>query len=308
MHIVLLARKTLYTQPGGDTVQVEETASALRRCGHEASIVLAGDALPRKANVLHGFNLGRPADLLPYFRSFKGKKILSSIYVDYSLADQQRFSVLYSLVGKHGLEYVKTIARALNGSRNLVSQAGNSRLNETLTTLRAGVSAAAQTWGSSTDVISAIDEKMKEIADSIGLLPNRVVFNLGAWEAFKNNSTVIDRYPGAVTAAPQIGGIGSLFLNPDTKCMMSTSVFDTKIRQTSAKANALTSDVWIYYSSESVDMFDPSAFKTFRVRNNPFGGVRVVQKDFGEKVITEWTEAAFVNNVAAAKRLDITVS
>jgi hypothetical protein len=192
--------------------------------------------------------------------------------------------------------------------RNLVSQAGNSRLNETLTTLRAGVSAAAQTWGSSTDVISAIDEKMKEIADSIGLLPNRVVFNLGAWEAFKNNSTVIDRYPGAVTAAPQIGGIGSLFLNPDTKCMMSTSVFDTKIRQTSAKANALTSDVWIYYSSESVDMFDPSAFKTFRVRNNPFGGVRVVQKDFGEKVITEWTEAAFVNNVAAAKRLDITVS
>ena len=116
MHIVLLARKTLYTQPGGDTVQVEETASALRRCGHETSIVLAGDALPRKASVLHGFNLGRPADLLPYFRSFKGKKILSSIYVDYSLADQQRFSVLYSLVGKHGLEYVKTIARALNRS------------------------------------------------------------------------------------------------------------------------------------------------------------------------------------------------
>ena len=116
MHIVLLARKTLYTQPGGDTVQVEETASALRRCGHEASIVLAGDALPRKANVLHGFNLGRPADLLPYFRSFKGKKILSSIYVDYSLADQQRFPRLYSLLGKHGLEYAKTLGRALNGS------------------------------------------------------------------------------------------------------------------------------------------------------------------------------------------------
>jgi hypothetical protein len=219
---------------------------------------------------------------------------------------------LHDMIDNHELDRATTGegSRILREARvrNLVSQAGNSRLNETLTTLRAGVSAAAQTWGSSTDVISAIDEKMKEIADSIGLLPNRVVFNLGAWEAFKNNSTVIDRYPGAVTAAPQIGGIGSLFLNPDTKCMMSTSVFDTKIRQTSAKANALTSDVWIYYSSESVDMFDPSAFKTFRVRNNPFGGVRVVQKDFGEKVITEWTEAAFVNNVAAAKRLDITVS
>jgi len=219
---------------------------------------------------------------------------------------------LHDMIDNHELDRATTGegSRILREARvrNLVSQAGNSRLNETLTTLRAGVSAAAQTWGSSTDVISAIDEKMKEIADSIGLLPNRVVFNLGAWEAFKNSPSVIDRYPGSVTAAPQIGGIGSLFLNPDTQCMMSTSVFDSKIRQTSAKANALTSDVWIYYSSESVDMFDPSAFKTFRVRNNPFGGVRVVQKDFGEKVITEWTEAAFVNNAAAAARLDVTVS
>lgn len=219
---------------------------------------------------------------------------------------------LHDMIDNHELDRATTGegSRILREARvrNLVSQAGNSRLNETLTTLRAGVSAANQTWGSSTDVISAIDEKMKEIADSIGLLPNRVVFNLGAWEAFKNSPSVIDRYPGSATAAPQIGGIGSLFLNPDTQCMMSTSVFDSKIRQTSAKANALTSDVWIYYSSDSVDMFDPSAFKTFRVRNNPFGGVRVVQKDFGEKVITEWTEAAFVNNAAAAARLNVTVS
>ena len=116
MHVVLLARKTLYTQPGGDTVQVEETASALRRCGHEATIITAGQPLPLSTTVLHGFNLGRPADLLPYFKSFKGKKMLSSIYVDYSLADQQRFPLLYSLMGKHGLEYAKTIGRALNRS------------------------------------------------------------------------------------------------------------------------------------------------------------------------------------------------
>ena len=45
MHVVLLARKTLYTQPGGDTVKVEETASALRRCGHKATIITAGQSL-----------------------------------------------------------------------------------------------------------------------------------------------------------------------------------------------------------------------------------------------------------------------
>ena len=116
MHIALLARKTLYTQPGGDTVQVDETASALQRCGYEVTVVTAGQKLPASATILHGFNLGRPADLLPYFTSFKGKKILSSIYVDYSLADAQRFPKLFSLVGKHGIEYIKTLARAVNGS------------------------------------------------------------------------------------------------------------------------------------------------------------------------------------------------
>ena len=114
MHVVLLARKTLYTQPGGDTVQVEETAPALRSYGHEATIITADQPLPLSATVLHGFNLGRPADLLPYFKSFKGKKILSSIYVDYSLADKQRFPRLYALVGKHGLEYVKTLGKVTN--------------------------------------------------------------------------------------------------------------------------------------------------------------------------------------------------
>ena len=64
MHVVLLARKTLYTQPGGDTVQVEETAYAQRRCGHEATIITAGQPIPLSATVLHGFNLGRQADLL----------------------------------------------------------------------------------------------------------------------------------------------------------------------------------------------------------------------------------------------------
>ena len=116
MHIAFLARKTLFSQPGGDTVQVEQTASALTRLGHTTSIILAGQPLPANIDILHGFNLIRPADVLPYFLKFKGRKVLSSIYVDYSLADAQRFPVLFKFVGKHGLEYIKTVGRATNGS------------------------------------------------------------------------------------------------------------------------------------------------------------------------------------------------
>ena len=58
MHVVLLARKTLYTQPGGDTVQVEETASALRRCGHEATILTQVNPCPFQPLYFTGSTLG----------------------------------------------------------------------------------------------------------------------------------------------------------------------------------------------------------------------------------------------------------
>ena len=66
--------------------------------------------------------------------------------------------------------------------------------------------------------------------------------------------------------------------------------------------------VWIYYREENSNTFDASAFKTFRVKSNPFGAVRLSMKDFGEKWITEWTETPYVNNAAAAARLTITTS
>jgi hypothetical protein len=198
---------------------------------------------------------------------------------------------------------------------NLVSQAGNSRLSETLSVLRAGVSATGKTWNSAADPVSDIDDQMKDIADSIGMIPNRVVFSVGAWSIFKNSAAVKGRITAGNTkskdAVVMLADVGTLFLNPETQCMLATTVFDAKLNATSSKANALTAtnpEVWIYYASENANTFDPSAFKTFRVSANPFGGVRVVPKDFGEKHIVEWTEAAYVNNAAAAKRLTVTSS
>jgi hypothetical protein len=222
---------------------------------------------------------------------------------------------LHDIIDQHELDLATTGegSRILREARvsNLVSQAGNSRLNETLTVLRAGVSADAEVWSASDDPIADIDGYMATVANTIGMLPNRVVFSLGAWQIFKNHAKVIARHPGAAKVNPKLTDVGSLFLNPNTRCELSTTVFDTKLNQTTSKANALTAtnpEVWIYYAADNSNTFDNSAFKTFRVQANPFGGVRIKQKDFGEKVITEWTEAAYVNNAAAAKRLTITTS
>lgn len=218
---------------------------------------------------------------------------------------------LHDIIDNHELALATTGegSRILREARvqNLVSQAGNSRLNETLTVLRAGVSASAEVWGGSDDPVADIDGYMEAIANATGLIPNRVVFNLGAWSIFKNHAKVISRYPGSQKINPSINDVGSLFLNPNARCMVSTAIKDTAMNATTTKSKALGTEVWVYFAEDNSNMFDNSAFKTFRVQANPFGGVRVLPKDFGEKIITECTEAAYVNNAAAAARLTVTI-
>lgn len=226
---------------------------------------------------------------------------------------------LHDIIDQHELDLATTGegSRLLREARisNLVSQAGNSRLMETLTVLRAGVNADAEVWGASDDAVADIDSYMKTVSDSIGMIPNRVCFSLGAWSIFKNSAAVKARItagnPKTKDAVVMLADVGSLFLNPNTQCAVSTTVFDTKLNITTSKANALTAtnpEVWIYYAADNANTFDASAFKTFRVRANPFGAVRFGTHDFGEKPIVEWTEAAYVNNASAAKRLTITTT
>jgi len=110
VKVALLSRATLLSQPGGDTVHMQETQRHLRNLGIEADLLLAGDPLDGKYDVLHFFNMGRPADLLPYLQADL-PIVLSSIYVDYS-------AVLPRLLARHGAqegEYLKTIRRAFLG-------------------------------------------------------------------------------------------------------------------------------------------------------------------------------------------------
>lgn len=114
LHLCFSARHSLFTQRGGDTVQIEATAAALEKRGHSVTIVGPKDTIPSTATHLHVFNIGRPADHLAHFAAFNGPKVLSSIYVDYLLADTQRHPTLSKLLGSHGMEWLKTLLRGLN--------------------------------------------------------------------------------------------------------------------------------------------------------------------------------------------------
>lgn len=120
MRILFLSRASLYVNPGGDTSQMEQTAQSLRNLGVDVDIATV-DQRPdySKYDLIHFFNIIRPADILYHVEKSKLPFVVSTIYVDYSLVDLKGWkSTLLKIVGKFRMEYIKTIARhLLNGEK-----------------------------------------------------------------------------------------------------------------------------------------------------------------------------------------------
>jgi len=119
----MISRATLYSSPGGDTVQVIETANYLRKLNVEVDILIDDvESTYEKYDLLHFFNVIRPADILYHVRKSRKPYVLSTIFVDYTEIDRQMGGKLRRMVSKYlgsdFSEYLKTIARAiLNGEK-----------------------------------------------------------------------------------------------------------------------------------------------------------------------------------------------
>lgn len=120
VNVLFFVRPTLWRIRGGDTVQIEQTAVALRSLGHHVLILSNGPQareilLTGKADVLHVWNLGRPQDALavlpapPHIRVY-----LSTLWVDYSAYDQNRTG-LFGLLSSGMRDYVKMAVKGLTG-------------------------------------------------------------------------------------------------------------------------------------------------------------------------------------------------
>ncbi len=127
INVAFITRSTLYTVPGGDTVQAVQTARHLTFMGIRVEIKLANENINYKNyDLLHFFNLSRPADIL--YHSYKADKpfVVSTILCNYSEYDQQHrqgLGRLLKYLPSDGVEYVKTMARYLLGRDSLASLA-----------------------------------------------------------------------------------------------------------------------------------------------------------------------------------------
>ena len=125
MKVAFITRSTLYSVPGGDTVQILQTAQQLGDMGVEANILLSNERIDYSHyNLLHFFNITRPADIL-YHSNKAGKPfVVSTILCNYSEYDKHHrkgMGALFCYLPADSIEYVKTMGRWLLGKDHLSS-------------------------------------------------------------------------------------------------------------------------------------------------------------------------------------------
>ena len=117
----MINRSTHFSTPGGDTVQIENTAEFLRKLGIEVEIKLGSARVDYTAyDLIHFFNITRPANILPHIRRAKIPFVVSTIFVDneeYELSKNRGLRrIVRKAVTSDFVEYIKVVARRLKNN------------------------------------------------------------------------------------------------------------------------------------------------------------------------------------------------
>jgi glycosyltransferase involved in cell wall biosynthesis len=127
MKIVMIARSTLYSSPGGDTTQILMTAKYLQELGVEVEIRLSNEDVNYSAfDLIHFFNIIRPDDILPHVHKSDTPFVISTIFVDYYEYEQKNRKGILSLVNstfdRDQIEYLKSVARSVKNNEKIKSR------------------------------------------------------------------------------------------------------------------------------------------------------------------------------------------
>lgn len=127
MKIAFIARSTLTKVPGGDTEQVLQTARFLQVMGVQVELFLATQKVDyNKYDLVHVFNITRPADILYHISKSQKPVVVSTILIDYTEYDiKYRKGIpgtILRLFPPGANEYIKTIGRWLLQKDSLQSK------------------------------------------------------------------------------------------------------------------------------------------------------------------------------------------
>lgn len=127
MRVLMISRPTLFSVPGGDTVQVKETARAISDLGVDVEIKLANEVIDYAGfDLLHFFNVIRPNAIRTHAQKSALPYVISTVFVDYSEIEQKYkgklYKTLHAVAGADGLEYLKTVARTVKNKESIIDK------------------------------------------------------------------------------------------------------------------------------------------------------------------------------------------
>ncbi|HET6766325.1 MAG TPA: glycosyltransferase family 4 protein [Chitinophagaceae bacterium] len=126
MRILFISRATLYKDKGGDTIQIVNTARYLGKLGAEVTIRLCNEHIDySRFDIIHFFNIIRPADILLHIDRSGKPFVVSTIYVDYSEYEKNERTgtagILFKIFSPDAIEYLKVIGRFIANGEKIVS-------------------------------------------------------------------------------------------------------------------------------------------------------------------------------------------
>jgi glycosyltransferase involved in cell wall biosynthesis len=126
LTILFISRATLFKDRGGDTIQATETAHHLAKLGVRVDIKLCNESINyTDYDLIHFFNLIRPADILKHIEKSGKPFVISTIYVDYSEQERNQrkgiAGILFRMLFANAIEYLKVIARLLVNGEKIIS-------------------------------------------------------------------------------------------------------------------------------------------------------------------------------------------
>ncbi len=178
-------------------------------------------------------------------------------------------------------------------TRTLLLNAANSHLRQVCDVALAKATAAttgAGKWSTATvDPIAEIDAEIAAMWSATGLCPNRLVLDLGAWIALRNNAKVIERFNG-IAASPTAEQVKALFAVPIDLVIATAAITDNFGQVAATKRSPLgAKKALLFYASDSATQYDPSFCKTFTTDLQLFEGIGTYREPRAEVVAADWT-------------------
>jgi glycosyltransferase involved in cell wall biosynthesis len=128
IKVAIITRSTLFKVIGGDTIQILQTARFMNQHGITAEIKLTNEAINYGSyDLLHFFNITRPADILYHIKKTMVPFVVSTILINYSEYDKFHRKglpgLLFRYLSSDAIEYFKVIFRWILGRDKMMSLA-----------------------------------------------------------------------------------------------------------------------------------------------------------------------------------------